>query len=93
VTAIKANAPTGLVMALRLLRLGRQSHRLEECLEREIAAGIRMVMRSDFKEGVRAAVIDKDRNPRWQPARIADVDETAIEIMLAPLDPPLFQST
>lgn len=87
---LRANAPTGLVMAHRLLRLGRQSKTLEECLEREIAAGIRMVMRPDFKEGVRAAVVDKDRNPRWQPARIADVDEQAVDAMLLPLDPPLF---
>lgn len=87
---LQANAPTGLVMALRLLRLGRQSATLEQCLEREIAAGIRMVMRPDFKEGVRAAVVDKDRNPRWQPSHIGDVDEPAVEAMLRPLDPPLF---
>lgn len=89
-TAISANAPTGLVMALRLMRLGRASDTLEECLARELAAGIRMVMRPDFREGVRAAVIDKDRNPQWWPARIADVDEREIESMLTPLDPPLF---
>jgi enoyl-CoA hydratase len=34
----------------------------------------------DFREGVRAAVIDKDRNPRWSPARIEDVTPQ----MLAP---------
>jgi enoyl-CoA hydratase len=87
---MRANAPTALVMALRLMRLGRQSARLEDCLERELAAGIGMVMRPDFREGVRAAVIDKDRSPRWQPAQLADVDENAIESMLQPLDPPLF---
>lgn len=88
--AISTNAPAGLVMALRLMRLGRQSKTLEECLARELAAGIRMVMRPDFREGVRAAVIDKDRNPRWQPASIADVDESEIDGMLTSLDPPLF---
>ncbi len=88
--AITANAPTGLVMALRLMRLGRTSKTLEACLARELAAGIRMVMRPDFREGVRAAVIDKDRSPKWQPARLADVDETEIDSMLTPLDPPLF---
>ena len=88
--AISANAPTGLVMALRLMRLGRRSNTLEECLARELAAGIRMVMRPDFREGVRAAVIDKDRNPNWLPARLADVDEQEIDSMLTPLDPPLF---
>ena len=30
----------------------------------------------DFPEGIRAAVIDKDRNPHWSPARIEDVTPT-----------------
>jgi enoyl-CoA hydratase len=89
-TTISANAPAALVMTLRLMRLGRQSQTLEECLARELAAGIRMVMRPDFRKGVRAAVIDKDRKPQWQPARLADVDEREIDGMLKPLDPPLF---
>jgi enoyl-CoA hydratase len=28
---------------------------------------------AEFIEGVRAAIIDKDRQPRWQPSRIEDV--------------------
>ena len=27
----------------------------------------------DFVEGIRAAVVDKDRCPRWSPARLSDV--------------------
>jgi enoyl-CoA hydratase len=88
--ALQANAPSALVMALRLMRLGRHSATLEECLSRELAAGIRMVMRPDFREGVRAAVIDKDRSPKWRPAQLAEVDGAEIESMLEPLDLPLF---
>jgi len=36
---------------------------------------------SDFIEGVRAMVVDKDRTPRWQPARIEDVAPADIEAM------------
>jgi enoyl-CoA hydratase len=92
-TALSANAPTGLVMTLHLLRLGRKSVTLEDCLARELAAAIRLVVRPDFREGVRAAVIDKDRKPNWQPARLADVHKAEIESMLRPLDPPLFETS
>ena len=54
-------------------RLARASASLEQCLVREYRAALEVFNSDDFREGVRAAVIDKDRNPRWSPARIADV--------------------
>ena len=66
-------SPRGMVVALKLLRLGRGSSSLEECLVREYRAALEVFASDDFREGVRAAVIDKDRNPRWSPARIEDV--------------------
>jgi hypothetical protein len=33
---------------------------------------------ADFREGIRAAVIDKDRKPRWAPARLEDVTDAAV---------------
>jgi enoyl-CoA hydratase len=32
----------------------------------------------DFAEGVRAMVVDKDRQPKWQPSRIEDIDQSVI---------------
>jgi enoyl-CoA hydratase len=40
----------------------------------------------DFYEGVRAAVIDKDHAPRWQPARLEDVSEEAVAAYFASLE-------
>jgi enoyl-CoA hydratase len=40
---------------------------------REYRAALEVFKSDDFREGVRAAVIDKDRNPKWSPARIEDV--------------------
>lgn len=69
-------SPLSLKLTLRLLRLGEASGSLAECLEREYAAATAMLANPDFYEGVRAAVIDKDRNPKWQPATLAEVSET-----------------
>jgi enoyl-CoA hydratase len=73
-------SPRGLVVTLKLLRLARASSSLEECLTREYRAALEVFKSDDFREGVRAAVIDKDRNPRWSPPGI---DEVTPE-MLAP---------
>ena len=66
-------SPRGMVVALKLLRLARASSSLEQCLVREYRAALEVFASDDFREGVRAAVIDKDRNPKWSPPRIEDV--------------------
>jgi enoyl-CoA hydratase len=70
---LNEKSPRGMVVALKLLRLARASSSLEECLVREYCAALEVFASDDFREGVRAAVIDKDRNPRWSPSRIEDV--------------------
>ncbi|WEX73838.1 enoyl-CoA hydratase/isomerase family protein [Sinorhizobium numidicum] len=62
---LKSRSAISLKLTLSLLRAGRASTTLNECLEREYAATIGMLGNGDFYEGVRAAVIDKDRNPKW----------------------------
>jgi enoyl-CoA hydratase len=62
-----------MVVTLKLQRLARESSSLEECLVREYRAALQVFASDDFREGVRAAVIDKDRNPKWSPSRIEDV--------------------
>jgi enoyl-CoA hydratase len=66
-------SPRGMVVTLKLLRLAREARSLEDCLVREYRAALEVFRSDDFREGVRAAVIDKDRNPKWSPPRIEDV--------------------
>jgi enoyl-CoA hydratase len=66
-------SPRGMVVTLKLLRLARNASSLEACLVREYRAALEVFKSDDFREGVRAAVIDKDRDPSWSPARIEDV--------------------
>jgi enoyl-CoA hydratase len=71
-------SPRGMVVTLKLLRLARQARSLEECLVREYRAALEVFRSDDFREGVRAAVIDKDRNPKWSPPDIEDVTPTMV---------------
>jgi enoyl-CoA hydratase len=70
---LNEKSPRGMVVTLKLLRLARTASSLEECLVREYQAALEVFASDDFREGVRAAVIDKDRNPKWSPPRIEDV--------------------
>jgi enoyl-CoA hydratase len=70
---LNEKSPRGMVVTLKLLRLARAASSLEECLVREYRAALEVFASDDFREGVRAAVIDKDRNPKWSPPRIEDV--------------------
>ncbi len=76
---IGRNAPVSLSVTLRALRRGRGLGRLERCMDQEYQLATGLLRRPDFLEGVRAAVIDKDREPRWQPATLAEVDPDEIE--------------
>jgi enoyl-CoA hydratase len=79
-------SPRGMVVTLTLLRLARKAASLEECLVREYRAALEVFRSDDFREGVRAAVIDKDRSPRWSPARIEDVTPEMVAPYFAEID-------
>lgn len=77
--ALADKSPTSLKVALKLLRQARSSVSLQECLVREYRAALQVFESDDFVEGVRAAIIDKDRQPKWSPARIEDVTPQIVE--------------
>jgi hypothetical protein len=54
-------------------------------LQREYVMAVRMASRPDFVEGVRAVVVDKDRQASWAPASWRDVREEEVEAMFGEL--------
>ncbi|KDA05331.1 3-hydroxyisobutyryl-CoA hydrolase [Microbacterium sp. CH12i] len=82
--AIVAKSPTALAVTRESLRRAAQLSSLEEALDQEYRVSLRMLKTHDFTEGVRAQVIDKDRNPRWEPA--GDVDAAEIKAFFEPSD-------
>ena len=69
---IRMRSPTSLKLVFRQLREAR-SLDLRQCLAMELRLAVRVLKDHDFREGVRAALVDKDRNPKWQPSSLAGV--------------------
>jgi enoyl-CoA hydratase len=79
--ALRTVSPSALCWTLAALRRGADLT-LPQCQAAELALTRTTMRHPDFAEGVRAMVVDKDRKPRWQPARIEDVDPTVIAAIL-----------
>jgi enoyl-CoA hydratase len=82
---ILAKSPTSLKVTLRALRSAAELPSLEDALRQELRVSCGFLTHPDFVEGIRAQVVDKDRKPRWNPARLQDVDAASIDRFFAPL--------
>lgn len=79
---IGKRSPTSLKLTLRLLRRAAMADRLETCLVDEYRAACNLLETHDLYEGIRAAVVDKDRDPRWAPPTLEAVDGADITALL-----------
>lgn len=83
--AIMRGSPLSAVCTLELVHRARLRDTIEHALEQEYRFTYRAVSDGDLLEGVRAAIIDKDKTPRWQHAGLEQVSPVEAARMLMPL--------
>ena len=82
---IRKRAPLSLKVTLRLVREGRSKPTLKHELMTEFRLVRRFLSQPDIQEGVRAALIDRDQSPKWQPASLEEVTQEMVDACFAPL--------
>ena len=82
---IRSACPLSVACSFEIIRRARKLEMIEDVLALEYRFTSRSMSDGEFIEGVRAQIIDKDRNPKWQTARLENVSEAQIDAMLAPL--------
>ena len=80
------NAPLSMAVAVEMAHRLRAGGDILTALECEYRYTFRALEMSDFLEGIRAAIIDKDRTPRWRHQEMTAVSREEINAMLAPLN-------
>ncbi len=66
-------SPTSLKITLRNLREASSFKRVEECFRQDYRIALACIAGHDFIEGIRAAIVDKDRKPAWRPDKLEAV--------------------
>jgi enoyl-CoA hydratase len=74
---LRTVSPTALAFTLEAFRRG-ANLTLKDALDAELRLTRTTMAYPDFAEGVRAMVVDKDRQPKWRPARIEDIDRSVV---------------
>jgi enoyl-CoA hydratase len=81
---MRTKSPLSLKLALAQVRRGK-AWDFATCMRAEFRIVSRVIHGSDFYEGVRAVIVDKDNRPRWRPATLAEVSDGEVERHFAPL--------
>ena len=80
---LAAKSPTSLKVVFRQLAAGAPAD-YESAARMEYRMACRFAAGHEFYEGIRAAVVDKDRNPRWDPPRLDGVTPADVDSYFAP---------
>ncbi|NUL44443.1 enoyl-CoA hydratase/isomerase family protein [Cellulosimicrobium funkei] len=83
--AILGKCPTSVKITLDHVRGAGQARSVHEVLAADYRLTYHLLRAHNFAEGIRALLVDKDRNPRWDPATLDQVDEEDINALFAPI--------
>ncbi|PTR22974.1 enoyl-CoA hydratase [Rhodococcus sp. OK519] len=82
---ILAKSPTAAKVTLRALRQARDLDSLEAVLDQEYRVSLACLQSHDLVEGIRAQVVEKDRNPAWSPSALEAVTDEHVDRFFEPL--------
>jgi len=81
---IRTKSPSAVAVSLEAIRRAATLTTVEEALEAEFAVSCYLMYDHDAIEGIRALIVDKDKNPQWQPPTNAAVTREYVEAAFAP---------
>lgn len=82
---IAAKSPLSLHIAYKQLRIGKYIDDFQSAMMVEYRIATRLVSSHDFREGVRAVLVDKDHTPCWRPAHLFRVSNDFVSAYFSPL--------
>jgi enoyl-CoA hydratase len=85
IITLGTKSPLSCKISLRLLAEGAGRKSFAEEMAAEYALATRVVKTHDFREGVRAVLIDKDHSPRWDPPSPDGVTDEMLDVLFTPL--------
>ncbi len=80
----RSGSPVSAHVIMEQLRRGYKLS-LKDVFKSELNLSLRFTMKPDFVEGVRALLVDKDKHPRWKPAKLEQVSKVMVESYFEPL--------
>jgi len=83
---IATRSPIALSVTLEAVRRAAKLDTLEDVLAQDYRVSSASLRSHDLVEGIRAQLVDKDRNPKWSPASLAQVSKADVEAYFASVD-------